>query len=182
VFLNRIIEVREMTRRSPRVERRAVTASVMPSTKYSCCGSFEKFARGRTAMDRIGVTAVVGREAVVTASIEQRRELSQSGLPSRSRSAALRNGKSRCRRGSPSSVPASRYRAQPRRRRATTLGCVDGGERGAPPGVPIAGQCARRVPSTRRFPSTTRDDVRANGRTNRTAPETPQRVGIVVPQ
>src|SRR6516164_7197616 len=37
-----------------RRERSVVRSSVMPSTKYSCSGSFDKFAKGRTTIDSRG--------------------------------------------------------------------------------------------------------------------------------
>src|SRR5260221_9802342 len=48
-----IAEVREMTRRSRMAERRPMSASVMPSARYSCPGSPERFFRGNTAKDLI---------------------------------------------------------------------------------------------------------------------------------
>jgi len=48
-----IAEVREITRRSRMAERRPMSASVMPSARYSCPGSPERFFRGNTAKDLI---------------------------------------------------------------------------------------------------------------------------------
>lgn len=127
VFLKRITEVREMTRTSLNVERRAVTASVMPSGKYSCCGSFEKFARGRTAMDRIGVTAVVDREVVVNGihrtaarTIAPRTAvvIPKCSTPKRKIAMFPRRAVGRAR-----SRPGARHRAQPHTRTATTRCC-----------------------------------------------------------
>src|SRR5215470_14581803 len=52
-------EVREVTRRAPTLARSVINSSVIPSTKYSWDGSPDKLSSGRTAMERIGGTAVV---------------------------------------------------------------------------------------------------------------------------
>src|SRR5215469_15684733 len=39
-------------------ERSLVRSSVIPSTKYSCSGSFERFVKGRTTIDRRGAEAL----------------------------------------------------------------------------------------------------------------------------
>ncbi len=49
-----ITEVREITRNLPIFARSVMSSSVMPSTKYSCCGSLERFSSGRIAIERIG--------------------------------------------------------------------------------------------------------------------------------
>jgi len=46
-------DVRDITRNAPIFERSVVSSSVMPSTKYSCSGSWERFSMGNTAMERI---------------------------------------------------------------------------------------------------------------------------------
>src|SRR5947207_6658829 len=43
-----------MTRNSPIFAKSVMSSSVMPSTKYSCCGSLERFNSGRMAIERIG--------------------------------------------------------------------------------------------------------------------------------
>src|SRR6516225_6195820 len=43
-----------MTKPPERRERSVVRSSVMPSTKYSCSGTFDKFAKGRTTIDSRG--------------------------------------------------------------------------------------------------------------------------------
>src|SRR5262252_5304889 len=53
VSLRDITEVREMTRRPWIVDRRPMSASVMPSARYSCVGSPDRFFKGRTAKDWI---------------------------------------------------------------------------------------------------------------------------------
>src|SRR5215831_8448282 len=53
VSLRDITEVREMTRRPWIVDRRPMRASVMPSARYSCVGSPDRFFKGRTAKDWI---------------------------------------------------------------------------------------------------------------------------------
>src|SRR4030095_8827148 len=58
-----ITDVREMTLSALILASSAISASVIPSEKYSCSGSWEKFSSGRTAMERIGGDGrpVVGR-------------------------------------------------------------------------------------------------------------------------
>src|SRR6266536_405047 len=46
-------EVREMTRKAPIFARSPIRASVIPSTKYSCAGSPERFCNGKTTIDAI---------------------------------------------------------------------------------------------------------------------------------
>src|SRR6266508_5198334 len=46
-------DVREITRSAEILERRAISSSVIPSAKYSCFGSCERFSSGRTASDLI---------------------------------------------------------------------------------------------------------------------------------
>src|SRR5215469_3919256 len=53
VSLKRIIDVREITRRSWIAERRLIRASVIPSARYSWVESPERFFKGSTATDRI---------------------------------------------------------------------------------------------------------------------------------
>ena len=48
-----IAEVREMTRSALMRARSEMSASVMPSAKYSCAGSFDTLLSGRTASDRM---------------------------------------------------------------------------------------------------------------------------------
>src|SRR5262252_7844142 len=43
-----------MTKLPERRERSVVRSSVMPSTKYSCSGSFDRLANGRTTIDNRG--------------------------------------------------------------------------------------------------------------------------------
>src|SRR2546427_798698 len=50
-------DVREITRSALRRASSEISASVMPSAKYSCAGSRETFSRGRTASDRIASRA-----------------------------------------------------------------------------------------------------------------------------
>src|SRR5437868_2494546 len=50
-FLYDNAEVREMTRKAPIFVRSVIRASVMPSLKYYCSGSAERFSRGRTTID-----------------------------------------------------------------------------------------------------------------------------------
>ena len=55
-FLTRLYcmtEVREITRSALILERSAISASVIPSAKYSWSGSREKFSSGRTARDEM---------------------------------------------------------------------------------------------------------------------------------
>src|SRR6476469_179716 len=47
-------EVREMTRNAAICARSPIRASVIPSTKYSCAGSPERFCSGRTTIDVMG--------------------------------------------------------------------------------------------------------------------------------
>jgi len=58
VPLYRITEVREITRKAFILAKSAMSASVIPSEKYSCWGSFERSSKGTTAIDwiRRGVT------------------------------------------------------------------------------------------------------------------------------
>jgi hypothetical protein len=50
--------VREITFRAPIFDRSVISASVIPSTKYACCASPEKFFSGSTASEVIrGATA-----------------------------------------------------------------------------------------------------------------------------
>ena len=51
VSLKRITDVREMTRTSGIPERRPIRASVIPSARYSCVGSPDRFFKGNTASD-----------------------------------------------------------------------------------------------------------------------------------
>ncbi len=61
-FLNRITDVREITRRSWILERRPMSASVIPSARYSCAGSPDRFFKGSTAKDLIlGCAALPAR-------------------------------------------------------------------------------------------------------------------------
>ncbi len=46
-------EVREITRSPPILARSVMSCSVMPSAKYSCSGSPDRFSSGKTATDRI---------------------------------------------------------------------------------------------------------------------------------
>ena len=46
-------DVREITRSPPIFARSAISCSVIPSAKYSCSGSPDRFSNGSTAMDRI---------------------------------------------------------------------------------------------------------------------------------
>ncbi len=48
-----IAEVRETTRRVSILDRFVISVSVMPSAKYSCSGSRERFSSGSTARDRM---------------------------------------------------------------------------------------------------------------------------------
>jgi hypothetical protein len=56
-----MLEVREMTSSSPSCPSVAMISSVIPSAKYSCEGSPERFASGSTAIERIapGATTAV---------------------------------------------------------------------------------------------------------------------------
>ena len=47
-------DVREITLSEPSFARSPISTSVIPSEKYSCSGSPERFSSGRTAMERIG--------------------------------------------------------------------------------------------------------------------------------
>src|SRR5215471_11538767 len=49
-----VYRFRAITKLPERRERSVVRSSVMPSTKYSCSGSFDKFAKGRTTIDSRG--------------------------------------------------------------------------------------------------------------------------------
>ena len=57
--LNCMDDVREITLTPASRPSVPINSSVMPSAKYSCAGSPERFASGRMAMDRIGATASV---------------------------------------------------------------------------------------------------------------------------
>ena len=57
--LNCMDEVREITLTPASRPSVPINSSVMPSAKYSCAGSPERFASGRMAMDRIGAAASV---------------------------------------------------------------------------------------------------------------------------
>ena len=50
-----MIEVREVTRKAEIFPRSEIRSSVMPSLKYSCIGSPDRFSSGRTANECIGV-------------------------------------------------------------------------------------------------------------------------------
>ena len=50
-FLNCITDVREITFNALSCDNSVIKASVIPSAKYSCSGSFERFVRGNTAME-----------------------------------------------------------------------------------------------------------------------------------
>ena len=50
--LNCVVDVREMTLSPPRWPSVPINSSVMPSAKYSCAGSPDRFASGSTAIDR----------------------------------------------------------------------------------------------------------------------------------
>jgi hypothetical protein len=54
-----MIVVREMTRSALICERSVISASVMPSAKYSCAESLDKFVSGSTARDRIFADVVL---------------------------------------------------------------------------------------------------------------------------
>ena len=54
-------DVREMTRSALIFESSAMSASVMPSEKYSCSGSAERFWNGRTAIEVIGFSRGANR-------------------------------------------------------------------------------------------------------------------------
>jgi len=54
VFLYRITDVRDITLSAWICARLLMSDSVMPSAKYSCAGSPERFCKGRTAIERIG--------------------------------------------------------------------------------------------------------------------------------
>ena len=56
-FLNCMTEVREMTFTPWIFAKSVIKASVIPSAKYSCCGSPVRFDKGRTASDRIAGSA-----------------------------------------------------------------------------------------------------------------------------
>src|SRR5262249_42118955 len=55
---NSVLDVREMIRKEPILDRSVISASVMPSAKYSCSGSWEGFSNGNTAIEliRLGST------------------------------------------------------------------------------------------------------------------------------
>ncbi len=56
-FLYCITDVREITLSARIRDSSAINASVIPSAKYSCAGSFERFERGRTARESIRLPA-----------------------------------------------------------------------------------------------------------------------------
>src|SRR3984893_10546859 len=49
-----------MTKLPEMRDRSVVRSSVIPSAKYSCSGSFDKFAKGRTTIDRRGAGSASG--------------------------------------------------------------------------------------------------------------------------
>ena len=53
VSLNRITDVREITRRPRIMDNRPISSSVMPSAKYCWAGSPDRLFRGKTARDVI---------------------------------------------------------------------------------------------------------------------------------
>ena len=56
-------EVREITRRALILPKSVMSASVIPSAKYSCSGSFDRFSSGSTARDRMRPAAAPPAEA-----------------------------------------------------------------------------------------------------------------------
>ena len=48
-------------------DRSVVRSSVIPSAKYSCSGSLERFVKGNTAIDRRGTDPVLPREIAAAA-------------------------------------------------------------------------------------------------------------------
>src|SRR3954469_94316 len=50
-------DVREITRKALTLESPVINASVTPSAKYSCRGSFERLANGNTAIERMRLGA-----------------------------------------------------------------------------------------------------------------------------
>ncbi len=66
-FLNRITDVREITRRLCILDRRPMSSSVIPSARYSWVGSPDRFFKGSTAKDLIlGCAAFPGRPRDMT--------------------------------------------------------------------------------------------------------------------
>ena len=59
-------DVRETTRKEPMWDRSVISASVIPSVKYSCSGSRERFASGRTASEAIAPAGATGAPVPVT--------------------------------------------------------------------------------------------------------------------
>ncbi len=52
--------LRAITKLSEIRERSVVRSSVIPSAKYSCSGSLDRFAKGRTTMESRGAAGVMG--------------------------------------------------------------------------------------------------------------------------
>src|SRR5215469_221018 len=65
---------RAITKLPERRERSVVTSSVMPSTKNSCSGSFDRLAKGRTTIDNRGradgMTALAASRVLVVVEAE----------------------------------------------------------------------------------------------------------------
>jgi hypothetical protein len=61
--------VREITRKALIFDRLLINASVIPSEKYSCSGSPERFTSGNTATEWIGGLSTNGRFASQTAMV-----------------------------------------------------------------------------------------------------------------
>src|SRR5205823_1153552 len=68
-----ITEVREITRNALICPRVAMSSSVIPSAKYSCELSPDRFSSGRTASERIGTSCgALDRRAQATTTIDAR--------------------------------------------------------------------------------------------------------------
>src|SRR5437899_8424173 len=70
-----ITDLREITLSAPILDRSAMRASVMPSTKYSCPGSPVKLSSGSTASDSTRVESLAVRSEEHTSELQSLRHL-----------------------------------------------------------------------------------------------------------
>ena len=62
--------INRVTKKLPEIrDRSVVRSSVIPSTKYSWSGSFDRLANGRTTIDRRGTSFVVEAEGLGTLAV-----------------------------------------------------------------------------------------------------------------